>query len=137
MPNPITLTLPYPPSANLIWRTVQLKGWKHPRTILSKEGREYRKQVAKHVAVAGRPCLGTARLQADYQAYRPDRRRRDLDNIRKAVNDALEAAGVIDDDEQIDRDSGDKTLPIDRNNPRVVVTLTPIAGAEVQEVLSK
>ena len=69
--------------------------------------------------------MGDARVHVDYQVYRPDRRKRDLDNIRKAVNDALEAAGVMDDDEQIDTDSGDKTHPPDKANPRVEITITP------------
>jgi crossover junction endodeoxyribonuclease RusA len=35
-------------------------------------------------------------------AFPPDHRRRDLDNIQKPVLDALEHAGVYEDDSQID-----------------------------------
>jgi len=35
-------------------------------------------------------------------AFPPDRRRRDLDNIQKPVLDALEHAGVYEDDSQVD-----------------------------------
>jgi crossover junction endodeoxyribonuclease RusA len=35
-------------------------------------------------------------------AFPPDRRRRDLDNIQKALLDSLEHAGVYADDNQID-----------------------------------
>jgi crossover junction endodeoxyribonuclease RusA len=35
-------------------------------------------------------------------AFPPDRRRRDLDNIQKPVLDALQHAGVYEDDSQID-----------------------------------
>jgi crossover junction endodeoxyribonuclease RusA len=35
-------------------------------------------------------------------AYPPDRRRRDLDNIQKAILDSLEKAGAYNDDSQID-----------------------------------
>jgi crossover junction endodeoxyribonuclease RusA len=33
----------------------------------------------------------------------PDNRRRDLDNVLKAVLDAIEAAGIIEDDSQVRR----------------------------------
>jgi crossover junction endodeoxyribonuclease RusA len=35
-------------------------------------------------------------------AFPPDRRRRDLDNLQKPVLDALEHAGIYEDDSQID-----------------------------------
>ena len=42
------------------------------------------------------------RLFVKIVAYMPDRRRRDLDNILKALFDALTHAGVWSDDSQID-----------------------------------
>jgi len=46
------------------------------------------------------PSGGRIALAMD--AFPPDRRRRDLDNIQKPVLDALEHAGVYMDDSQID-----------------------------------
>jgi len=46
------------------------------------------------------PSCGRIALAMD--AFPPDHRRRDLDNIQKPVLDALEHAGVYEDDSQID-----------------------------------
>ena len=95
----IRLSLAYPPSLNTIWRRVGAK------TLLSAYGRAYRKVVCDSVLEAGvrRGYLADKRLAVTIAAMPPDRRRRDLDNIPKAVFDALTHAGVWDDDSQIDR----------------------------------
>lgn len=117
---PLVITLPYPPSINHYWRK-----WRN-RMVISTEGRLYRIRVGQLLMAAGNPTFEDAQVRVDLVAYRPDARRRDLDNIRKAVYDSLQFAGVIDDDSQIVRDTGDKTPDIDRSNPRVEVTVTPI-----------
>ena len=94
----IQLELPWPPSVNSYWRTFQ------GRMIISKSGREYRKAVQALLMPLGQAIRqhATDRLAVLLQAYPPDRRRRDLDNIGKALLDALAAAGVYEDDSQID-----------------------------------
>lgn len=42
------------------------------------------------------------RLSLTIDAYPPDRRKRDLDNILKSLLDALQHAGIYSDDSQID-----------------------------------
>lgn len=94
----IDLTLPWPPSTNSIWRNVA------GRTLLSRKGRQYRKDVASAVAEQhqGQPLAG--RLAVSVTLLPPDRRKRDIDNHGgKALLDALTHAGVWVDDEQIDR----------------------------------
>ncbi|MFQ2419726.1 RusA family crossover junction endodeoxyribonuclease [Aeromonas caviae] len=97
-----TVTLPWPPSTNRIWRNVTVSG--KPRTLLSQEGRVYRKAAADACLVAklaGKQIPERLALRLVVQA--PDRRARDLDNTVKAVQDALTHAGVWLDDSQIDR----------------------------------
>jgi crossover junction endodeoxyribonuclease RusA len=84
--------LPWPPSVNSYWRTYQ------GRMIISREGREFRKKVMG----LRPPQFGSQRLSVRVLAYPPDRRRRDLDNLLKALCDSLCHAGAYDDDSQID-----------------------------------
>lgn len=45
----------------------------------------------------------TGRLAVSIRVYPPDKRRRDLDNLMKCLIDALQHAGMYQDDSQIDR----------------------------------
>ena len=94
------ITLPYPPSINHYWRRVG------PRTLISREGRRFCKSVCALLAHENgggprKPPAG-GRIALCMDAFPPDRRRRDLDNLLKATADALEHAGVYEDDSQID-----------------------------------
>lgn len=90
-----TFVLPYPPSVNHYWRHV---GW---RTLISREGRRYRKEVVALLAAQrARPMTG--RLVVQVTVHPPDERRRDLDNVQKALFDALQEGGAFHDDSQID-----------------------------------
>lgn len=107
----IHLTLPYPPSVNAVWRAVVVRctpkskaGLPYrAKVLLSSRGRQYRKQVLEHMNQQGRPCIpGVPRLAVTFDVHPPDRRRRDVSNIPKAVEDALTQAGLWTDDSQID-----------------------------------
>jgi crossover junction endodeoxyribonuclease RusA len=90
----VELHLPYPPSVNRYWR--------HNRgvTHLSKEGRDYRRAVADAIhGMSGVPITSACRVEI--QVEPPDRRKRDIDNILKALLDALQHGGAIDDDYQV------------------------------------
>lgn len=94
------LDLPYPPSINHYWRRVGQS------TLISREGRTFRQNVCALLARGSgngprKPPAG-GRIALAMDAYPPDHRRRDLDNIQKPVLDALEHAGVYEDDSQID-----------------------------------
>lgn len=98
MPEPRrrVLDLPYPPSVNHYWRRVGA------RTLISRGGQRYRKDVCAALAADRVPPM-EGRLAVRVVVRPPDRRRRDLDNVGKALLDALEHAGAYRDDAQIDR----------------------------------
>lgn len=94
-----TLTLPWPPSVNRYWRhpsTGRLAG----RHLISTDGRKYREQVAA-MTMLQTDAHYTGSLTVDITANRPDNRRRDLDNLLKAILDSLTHAGIWGDDSQI------------------------------------
>jgi crossover junction endodeoxyribonuclease RusA len=91
----IDLSLPWPPSVNRYWRTFQ------GRMIISAEGRTYRKSVADQVLIQRGAKHYQGKLKVEIEAWRPDNRRRDLDNLLKAVLDSLTHAGVWEDDGNI------------------------------------
>lgn len=90
----LRLVLPYPPSVNTYWRS------NRGRVHIADEGRDYRAAV---VALCRRcEVSDTARLRVQIVTHAADNRRRDLDNVCKALLDALAHAGVYGDDSQID-----------------------------------
>ena len=88
----IELTLPWPPSVNRYWRSYM------GRVLISAEGRKYRRAVAEQVLIQGENKQVDYAMKVEIKAYRPDRRRRDLDNLLKAVLDSMVHAGVMEDD---------------------------------------
>lgn len=96
----MNITLPWPPSINGYWRSI-------PRgncctQIISRKGREYRDKVAGRVLQQKVPKM-SGRLSVNLILRPATRREFDIDNFAKAALDAMEAAGVYDNDSQIDR----------------------------------
>ena len=92
----IEITLPWPPTVNTYWRNI------NGRTIISAKGREYRKAVADQVLIQRAAKHIDFAVKIEIKAYRPDRRRRDLDNLLKALLDSMTHAGVMHDDALIE-----------------------------------
>jgi crossover junction endodeoxyribonuclease RusA len=91
------ITLPWPPSVNHYWMR------SGNRSYVGRKGIAFRKEVhyrCNQVDVKFEP---SARLCVEIDAYPPDRRRRDIDNLLKATLDSLQHAGVYEDDNQIDK----------------------------------
>ena len=91
----IEITLPWPPSVNTYWRNFD------GRMIISAKGREYRETVGDQMTLQKTVKHFKGQLKVEIEAFRPDKRRRDLDNLLKATLDGLAHAGVYEDDSQI------------------------------------
>jgi Holliday junction resolvase RusA-like endonuclease len=83
------IELPYPPSLNHYYRHVG------NRVLISKQGREYREAVM--AIVRGLPTI-EGKIWLRLYIYPPDNRRRDIDNMLKALFDALTVGGIYEDD---------------------------------------
>ena len=70
--------------------------------VISERGRWYREEVGWRWKFHGRDGFGSERIAVWVQAYPPDARERDLDNLPKALFDALQYAGAYRKDSQID-----------------------------------
>jgi Holliday junction resolvase RusA-like endonuclease len=100
----IELELPFPPSVNHYYRRVGF------RTLISREGRRFREKVCGLLAGAGvSPMAGP--LVLEIELYPPDHRPRDIDNVQKALLDALEHGGLYKNDSQI------VTLIVEKREP--------------------
>jgi crossover junction endodeoxyribonuclease RusA len=114
-PTGCKLMLPYPPAVNHLYATYR------GRRILSRKGREYRRAVA--VACAGvRPLAGDVAVRM--KVYRP-RKAGDLDGTFKSVLDSLSGIAYGDDKQVVELHA---TRHDDKDNPRVEVTVTAVAG---------
>lgn len=130
----IEFELPFPPTLNLAWRRVG------KNTVLAKPQREYRKAVAgalpwselhdadSPLATLAFPLPG--RLAVALRFFEPNRLKRDLDNLPKAVLDALTQAGLWLDDAQIDCLMLAR-IGVSPDRPRVVVRVWRYAPSEL------
>ncbi len=60
-------------------------------------------------------------LEIDIRVYPPDRRRRDVDNLQKALLDAFEHGGAYTDDSQIVRLTIEKGEPVEGGKTLVTI----------------
>ena len=143
-PYPITMTLPYPLSANRYWasRVIMVKGKPMPTVYVTSEAKTYKEDVAWRCKLAGipRPLVGRVQVHIQLFPNRPadwmKRARKDpecwddtvqcidLDNARKVLYDALKGV-AFDDDKWVRKDSAERMEP-DEHGARVVVTITPL-----------
>lgn len=92
-----TFRLPWPPSVNGAW------GHRNSRKYHTPRGRQFREESADDIRRQlgdTPPIMGRVAVLLELTA--PDKRKRDIDNHAKAVLDAIEAAGVLANDEQVD-----------------------------------
>ena len=93
----LSVTLPSPPSANRLWRHIGFN-----KVLRS---REYRAWTEAATVIIRAEISGAldGPYQMNVEVGRPDRRRRDLDNLIKPLGDSLVAAGAVTDDANCQR----------------------------------
>ena len=109
------IILPYPPSLNRLYRSV------NGGVKLSEVGRQYKKDVAK-ACLAQRVKSTTEEVAVHIHAYRPAKRG-DLDNTLKALLDSIQGI-AYENDSQIGEIHAKRFE--DKKNPRVEITITPL-----------
>jgi len=142
----ITLTLPYPVSANKYWRTAMVCG--RAQTYVSKEAKDYIEQVGWLCRAAGirQPLAGRLRVNVQLYPHRPKdwqtRMRKlgaawddtvlcmDLTNCEKVLLDALNTI-AFNDDKQVWSYAAERMEP-DEHGARVVVCIEPLGAQVVQ-----
>lgn len=144
----ITLTLPYPPSANRYWRIAIVCG--RAQTYPSADAKTFKKEVTKIAAAAGLldPIAGRIQLHVQLYPQRPqdwakrarkdplgwddDVRCIDLGNCEKVLSDALNGIAWQDDKQH-------RRIVLERMEPdgeaRVVVMIEAMAKPVVQSSL--
>ncbi len=151
---PITLTLPYPLSANRYWATRVIPG-KGARkamamTYVTPEAKAYKAEVEALCVAAGvrHPMAGRVRIDVQLYPHRPvdwrTRQRKlgaawddgvmciDIDNANKVLLDALKDV-AIEDDKWVRRLTAERMEP--DGEARVVVTITAMPVAQPQQDL--
>lgn len=150
----VSLTLPYPISANRYWasRTVKPRsGASFTTTYVTKEAKDYKAQVAKLALVAGirKPIAGRVRVDFTLYPNRPldwQKRMRkegpawddtvmclDLDNAQKVVLDSLKDV-VFQDDAWVREIHATRAEP-DEWGARLMVTVTALSVETPQGAL--
>jgi crossover junction endodeoxyribonuclease RusA len=117
--------LPYPPSVNHYYRHVG------PRVLISKAGRKYREAVISQLRSCGVQPLDGG-IELFLEAYPPDRRRRDLDNLMKCVLDSLQHAGAYRDDSQIVKINAEKHQPMPPNG-MLYIRIEKLCNADAEK----
>src|SRR5262249_60248389 len=90
-PSQIELALPYPPSANRIWRRSGKRIHRSPQYVRWVERAGWKVISQRQGRIHGSYNISIA-------AVRPDKRKRDLGNLEKSISDLLVSIGRVEDD---------------------------------------
>ena len=93
----LLIELPLPPTINSYY---QYRGF---RRFVGPEGKEFKAKVAQIIGTI-LVRFGDSRLALTIHLHFRDKRRQDISNRIKALEDALVQAGLFDDDSQIDEE---------------------------------
>lgn len=103
----IEIELPWPPSVNhykQLGRLVQTKSGKiFQARVNSDVTKKYFLEVLVAIKQRGVKSFHSSTISVEVYVYPPDKRKRDIDGILKVLLDAMQHAGLYDDDVQIAR----------------------------------
>ena len=122
-------SLPWPPSVNHYWARRRNGG-----VYLTAKARAYRVAAWAEIKRQRVPQFGKQQVQVQLLLTPPDRRRRDIDNVRKPIYDVLEHAGVLVNDSQIVSDHAIRVEPEPPGNVHVTIRVMSVAGKRLVEV---
>jgi Holliday junction resolvase RusA-like endonuclease len=116
----IQAVLPYPPSTNRLWRySAQGRAYLTPEAKAWKEAAAWAIKAA--IMKGFSPSVG--KFQLHIEAGRPDKRRRDIDNLFKITLDAVQLSGAVDNDSEAEYVGGHWVA--DLKGIRVTITPAP------------
>lgn len=109
----IEVELPYPPTVNHYWGLSRAGRW-----YIKAAGKRFRDDV---VGIMAEQQIGPIQGKLDMQiaVFPPDHRRRDVDNVLKALLDALEHGEAYENDNQIKRLEIEMCEPMDGGTTKV------------------
>ena len=97
---------------------------KRPCVIPSKAFKVYEKLARAQLALYPTQHKGAIAVTCQY--WLGDARKPDLTNLLAGTHDILEHCGVIDNDRNIISVDGSRIAGVDRQNPRVEITIVPV-----------
>jgi len=121
----ILMNLPYPPSINNYWIA------SGNRRFVSKRGRDFKEAVAEYCAEWRVPKFGDKPMWVDIILRPATKRLMDVDNCIKPILDALQDAGVFDNDVQVQWVRIERGLPMKGGGCVVMLDAidhTPVQG---------
>ena len=92
-PNVLKILMPYPPSINRLWRASKRGG-----VYKSQEYRDWQTEARWEIDKQIKKQRVSGHYKLTILVVRPDKRRRDLGNLEKAISDILVMTNTIDDD---------------------------------------
>jgi crossover junction endodeoxyribonuclease RusA len=122
------LHLPYPPSINNYWIA------SGHRRFISKRGVEFKQAVSEYVALHQLESFGGALVDVNIILRPRNLRLMDIDNCIKPILDALQDAGLMDDDKQVGHVSIRRGLPI--ADGKCIVSIEVLTGDNNERTLT-
>lgn len=126
---PITIKLPWPPSANSLWRTAP----GGHGIYLSREYKSYLNNATCEYLAQGRPRIEATPVQLGMKLFPPTRRPYDVDNRIKPTLDALTKIGFWLDDRIVRKITAVACPPV--KNGAVIIMVAAFKDSDLSEEL--